>query len=155
MSDTARCSACGAELVQDATPQGLCAACLLKLGLSSTNIPVDDIPQPLPEPDQPARSRPFKRRWPVPLILTGASLLVIAMAFLFLVRRLTPPQQDRVLRFSLLLPNSIDFAVSPDGRRIGFTTMHEGKTLLSIHSLDAYHDGPLPEAEGAAAPFWS
>jgi NMD protein affecting ribosome stability and mRNA decay len=34
MSETRRCSACGAELTEPTSLQGLCPACLLRLGLS-------------------------------------------------------------------------------------------------------------------------
>jgi Tol biopolymer transport system component len=78
---------------------------------------------------------------------------VIAVAFLRPGERSIQPQ---VLRFSLSLRNAIDFALSPDGRRIAFTAMDEnGKTMLWVHPLDSFHDTPVGETEGAAGPFWS
>ena len=52
-----------------------------------------------------------------------------------------------------LLRNS--FALSPDGRHIVFTAIHEGGTRLWLQSLDAPSARVLPGTEGALSPFWS
>src|SRR6185295_16580886 len=142
MSDTARCSACGVELTHDATPEGLCAACLLKLGLSSTNLRVDDIPPSMPKQDETVQSaRRSRWRWKGPLILSGALLVLIAFVFMFVQRRQPSSTELGVLRFRLFVPNPIEFAVSPDGRRVAFTAMNDdGKTLLWVHPLDSFQD---------------
>jgi Tol biopolymer transport system component len=151
MSDTIRCSSCGAELSKDAMPQGLCAACLLKLGLSSTNIP-------MVEPDPPPLQSKFSaRRWLrfAFAVLFAVSLLIVVV--LIIRSRHQPPSSPiGVLRFSLFLPDPDDFAISPDGRRLAFTaTTTEGKRTLWIHSFDSAVNSPVGGTEDAAAPFWS
>jgi len=139
------------ELSEDATPQGLCAACLLKLGLSSTDIPKVEVET------NPAKLNQLKQRhsWSVriPAIVI---LLAIAAGFFFMIVRRVGPPPTAVLRFTLPLPEPGDFAVSPDGKRLAFTAMNpERKTLLWIRALDSFNEMPLTETEGAEAPFWS
>src|SRR5207247_424137 len=45
--------------------------------------------------------------------------------------------------------------VSPDGRRIAFVAVQEGRTLLWVRSLDRLEAQPLPGTDLAVAPFWS
>ncbi len=156
-SESVRCPACGAELSQDPGTDGLCAACLLKLGLSSTNIPAEEFPPPSAEPKP--QTSPPRQRWPgrTAVITTMVVLFIVAgLAALLLVRRQTPGQLRGVFRFSLALADPIEFAVSPDGRRLAFTSWNEdGKSILHIHPLDSFHDTAIAGTEGAAGPFWS
>ena len=47
------------------------------------------------------------------------------------------------------------FAISPDGRRIVYTAMHEGQPTLFVRSLDRFEAEPLRGTAGAAGPFFS
>ena len=154
MSD---CSSCGAELSQ-ASPQGLCPVCLLKLGLSDPSLPSSTA-----EGDEHARvqqlqSEPEARRirLSLPILAAAGAILLAAIAVLLFSHRSVPPQA-RVLRFALYPPkDAMDFAVSPDGQRLVYTAKDDqGVTLLWIHSFDAFAERQLPGTEGAALPFWS
>lgn len=126
MSEAVRCSSCGAELSQDAIPQGLCAACLLKLGLSSPNVPAAE----LPLPESPSKSPRRRIRWFRSVLAPLGVIFTVLAAFIF--RPSEPSEPRMVVRFSLPLQNSDDFAVSPDGLRIAFTTSNaEGQRSLS------------------------
>src|SRR5262249_41000602 len=108
MTESARCSSCGAELSQDSAPQGLCPACLLKLGLSSTNIPADEPAQPSVSPP-PKGNRASVRKSVIGLIIAAVVLFGLLQMF-FLVRgRLSSPPPLGVFRFSLPLRDPIDF----------------------------------------------
>jgi len=153
MNRETHCSSCGAELSEDAAPQGLCAACLLKLGLSSANLIAED---PTPEP----KREPVARHRRTALTIVGAGIVVVVLAWTALAfyrgSAGSPPATADVVRFSLLLDDPIDFAISPDGRRLAFTASDaEGKTTLWLRPMNTLSPIPLPETEGAAAPFWS
>ncbi len=71
--------------------------------------------------------------------------------------RRTVPRAD-VLRLSIVLPGDspVDsFAVSPDGRLLAYTSMRDGKQLLSVRPLDTLESRILAGTEGATYPFWS
>src|SRR5437879_2980864 len=57
-----------------------------------------------------------------------------------------PPLEDS--RFSMI-------AVSPDGRRLAFTTIRSGKSQLWVRPLDSLTAQPLAGTDGASYPFWS
>src|SRR5262249_47607843 len=126
-------------------------ACLLKLGLSSTNIPTLE-PAPL-RPDSKFSDRHRQRFGFAVLIATS---LLIFLGLLVFTRRQPPSQPLRVLRFSLFLPDLDDFAISPDAQRLAFTaTTTGGERALWIHSFDSSVSSPVADTQGAAAPFWS
>ena len=92
-------------------------------------------------------------------------MLLLALAALFFVDfRKTPPEAP-VLRTTILPPENTTFdfasslglvAVSPDGRRLAFSTGPAGgKNQLWVRSLDALTAQPLASTEGATFPFWS
>ena len=157
MSEAARCSACGTEL-SETSAQGLCPACLLKLGLSDSHISAS--PEDPSVQAQPAvkAELPIHRHgvhWAVPATAVVALLLVVAGLAIFLQRPLPPPV--RILRFDLVPPkDAIDFAVSPDGLHLVFSASDEqGITSLWMHSFDAFGERRLPGTESGASPFWS
>jgi Tol biopolymer transport system component len=59
----------------------------------------------------------------------------------------TPPTPSTIDPFSL--------AISPDGRRLVFLALTEGKSQLWVRSLDSLAAQPLAGTEGASYPFWS
>jgi eukaryotic-like serine/threonine-protein kinase len=155
MSD---CPSCGAEL-PEASPQGPCPVCLLKLGLSDPSLPSStaegDEPsagvQQLP-PAEPAGRR-LRPSWPI--LAAAGAILLAGIAVLLSSHRSVPPLAP-VLRFALYPPkDAMDFAVSPDGLRLVYTAKDDqGITLLWIHSFDAFAERQLPGTDGAASPFW-
>src|SRR5215471_9566330 len=99
MGDKPQCSSCGADLAPDTVAQGLCAPCLLKLGLTSTNIPPAEysgqsVVAPASQP-APRLSAKF------PLITGAAVIAAFALAVgIFLLLRSRPPDMS-VLRFTI------------------------------------------------------
>src|SRR5262247_220741 len=157
MGDKPQCSSCGADLAPDAVAQGLCAACLLKLGLSSTNIPAaEPVRPPVAEP----ASHPSRRRVSAKFLaiigagIVTAAFLVTLAVFLFPRSR---PEQFNVVRFGVYLAKTDgEFAVSPDGRKLVLAAEHEpGKTVLMVRSFDSFTEQPLTGTEDARSPFWS
>jgi Tol biopolymer transport system component len=69
------------------------------------------------------------------------------------------PVDTRAVRFSIPAPNRTSFgafAISPDGRRLAFIASDpSGKRRLWVRPLDSLTAQPLPETDGATAPFWS
>jgi len=63
-----------------------------------------------------------------------------------------------VLRLSILPPkNAIfdSFAISPDGRKLAFTAVVNGRLMLWIRALDSLETKPLHGTDFALFPFWS
>jgi Tol biopolymer transport system component len=64
-------------------------------------------------------------------------------------------------RASILPPDGMSFsqyhfAVSPDGTRLAFVTIAgDGRTTLSVRSLDTRGTQQIADSDGAAYPFWS
>ena len=170
MTDVQRCNACGAELTEHSSPQGLCPSCLLKLGLSSPSagagphVPdAQAVSVPAVE-TAPKRNRTVlsrRARWAG---LAAASGFLALLIYLFVTHVARPLQNNQVLRFNIYPPNEAaftpsatgNFALSPDSQKLVFVATHgEGKRLLWIHPLDSIVDQPLPGTDGAAFPFWS
>jgi Tol biopolymer transport system component len=153
MAEIGQCSSCGTDLARDAAGQGLCPACLLKLGLSSTNIPPTD--ELSSRQLLPIKERRLKR-----VVLLLAIATVSALGFALGARTLwerTHAQEVRVLRF-ILQPTKAprDFAISPDGHWLAFTAVDsDDDPILWIRPFDSFTDQPLAGTEGASSPFWS
>ncbi len=104
---------------------------------------------------QPLRAAPpspslGKRIWIAATAL--ACLLASGLGFLFLTR--LPPSAP-VVRFSFAPPfnsDSLDVAVSPDGRRIAFSG---GASGIWLRSVDAFVSEKLSGTNLAIRPFWS
>src|SRR5712692_10544923 len=106
MSEARRCPQCGTEFSAETSPQGLCPACLLKLGLSDAGgTPV--VPAP--------RVSRIPRRVPWWVWVVAAVAILVALVSLF--RRSNRPRENpRVIRFSVDPPAGFvgHLAVSPD-----------------------------------------
>jgi eukaryotic-like serine/threonine-protein kinase len=102
-------------------------------------------------------SRPRKRLHPALLLACGALIaLAVAVPAAFYLRR-TPAHND-TLRFSILPPPGaaiVSSAVAPDGRRIAFTAVLDGRTMIWVRDLDSLEPKPLAGTEDASYPFWS
>jgi serine/threonine protein kinase len=71
-------------------------------------------------------------------------------------------QPARVLTFNVPPPEGTQFqsdpasfAVSPDGRKIAFVAMENGRSRLWWTELNETDANPIPDTENASAPFWS
>jgi eukaryotic-like serine/threonine-protein kinase len=70
-------------------------------------------------------------------------------------------EETRVLKVSVQPPERATFAatsvpaVSPDGRRLAFAAIVDGKASLWVRDLDSLSARPLAGTEGANDPFWS
>src|SRR5215471_1186274 len=173
MEDAGYCTRCGTKLMSPGSPEGICPACLFKLGLSGA---MPRPPSP-PESHEPGRAglagprvAPESPRepshdghaphWPIAIV---AIVALIALLAAFLLRRAPGPPR-RSLRFSIALPQGaetgpedggLQLALAPDGRSLVFAIAVEGERRLWLRPLDSFESRALPETEGASAPFWS
>jgi len=92
--------------------------------------------------------------WALVAMATIAALLIAALYFR---RALEAPAA--ATRFFIYPPEKTAFtgafAVSPDGRRVVFRVISEGKALLWVRALDSLAAQPLAGTEEANFPFWS
>jgi Tol biopolymer transport system component/tRNA A-37 threonylcarbamoyl transferase component Bud32 len=108
---------------------------------------------------KPATSVPPRRRWRVGLIATAAVIALAALlvpAALYLRRA---PAAKPEIRFEMAAPGLVpgfgNLSISPDGQRIAYVAMAEGKRSVWIRPIGAVTAQPLPGTENAAALFWS
>jgi len=110
--------------------------------------------EPVPAPDR-AREAEVRVAWVV------AAFLAILLAFFLGTRIRFKPADLAVFRFSLLLPEGSAFggmpgpALSPDGRRVVFTTLTKDGNRNWLRSMEITDAVPLPGADGGSMPFWS
>jgi serine/threonine-protein kinase len=103
---------------------------------------------------KPAGGRPYLARG----VAVVAVLCALALGY---VAYRHPSEGTRVLKVSVLPPEKGTFsgfsvpAVSPDGRRLAFTAIVDGKASLWVHDLDALDAHRLAGTEAAINPFWS
>jgi eukaryotic-like serine/threonine-protein kinase len=109
----------------------------------------------------PARTRRSRRE----ALAWSAAVLALTMAAgVAIVGRPRPPASGDVTRFVVAPPpgatigrgeNRPRLAMSPDGRRVAFVAVNDGRSQLWVRSFDDVVPRPVPETEDAAAPFWS
>ena len=51
--------------------------------------------------------------------------------------------------------NQTSFAISPDGQKVAFAAVSDGRIKLWIRALDGSYEKAVAGTESAAAPFWS
>ena len=104
-------------------------------------------------PAQPARQSTRERSaW------VAATWLLALVAVGLAVWAFRAPPQARELRLDIVTPPANfgqSVAVSPDGERIVFEAMTEGRSQLWLRQLDAVSARPLERTEGAVLPCWS
>jgi Tol biopolymer transport system component len=103
-----------------------------------------------------AVTRKGARMWALAAIAIAVALL--ALAAWMLVPRV-PPNESRLMRFTIPAPEKSSFAgsmaFSPDGRKLAFLAISNGRASLWVRSLDLLSPQALPGTEDAASPFWS
>jgi serine/threonine protein kinase len=86
-------------------------------------------------------------------------LFLVAALFLAFLHWRAPSSESRLMRFSVPAPEKSSFvssiALSPDGRKLAFLALSNGRALLWVRSLDSLSAQALPGTEDAASPFWS
>ena len=100
-----------------------------------------------------ATSKSPRSAW---LVAAGLVVVLVAAVAGYLLRRPSP----RDVRVASLLPPErqrfLDVAVSPDGKRMAFTTMDAvGKLGLWVLSFNSSEARQLRGTDGARSPFWS
>src|SRR5262249_48849575 len=88
-----------------------------------------------------------KRGW---LAWAIALALGAALASVLYFDRIAPPVPE--IRLEVNTPSTVDplsFAISPDGRRLVFSALNEGKSQLWVRPLDSPTAQPLAETDGA------
>jgi serine/threonine protein kinase len=86
----------------------------------------------------------------------GLAVLMTAIALGIGAWMFQPAPPGSAARFEALVPENVtsdDLAVSPDGRRLAFTST--APSTLWLRDLDALEWRRMPGTEGASTPFWS
>ena len=93
-----------------------------------------------------------------------AAVLALASVALGLTRRGATPEPAAEVRMTLSPPpggvfhmsvGELPFAFSPDGHRLAFVAVVEGRRQIWVRSLDSLDARALAGTEGASSPFWS
>jgi Tol biopolymer transport system component/predicted Ser/Thr protein kinase len=90
----------------------------------------------------------------------SVALVALALAGWGWYRATRPAEEPRVLKMSVLPPEKSALrgdipAVSPDGQRVAFAAVLDGKTSLWVRDLGSLEARALPGTQGASLPFWS
>jgi len=114
-----------------------------------------------PAAPDPAPARRSRRE----LLAWSTAIISVAVAVGgAIVGRSGSPTSGDVTRFFVVPPpgatigrgeNRPRLAMSPDGRRVAFVAVNEGRSQLWVRAFDDVVPRPVPETEGAASPFWS
>ena len=104
----------------------------------------------------PGQGKSARLAWGVAaaLVLTAGGLGVVAY------RHAREPE-PRLLKTFVLPPDKASFALdsppalSPDGRKLAFTALQDGKSMLWVRDLDSVAPRSITGTEGASSPFWS
>jgi Tol biopolymer transport system component/DNA-binding winged helix-turn-helix (wHTH) protein len=107
-----------------------------------------------------AKAEPAPRPAPRPLVPWAIAALATLAALILSIPHLREASPaPRITKSSLLPPEKtafVNFAVSPDGRRLAFTARGaSGRTQLWVRPLESLIAQPLAGTEGASHPFWS
>jgi Tol biopolymer transport system component/DNA-binding winged helix-turn-helix (wHTH) protein len=92
--------------------------------------------------------------WP----LGGLVVLLAAFAFRGSLGGPAPSSGNRELRVEIVTPSTADptsVAISPDGLKIAFVAISEGRSQLRLRSLESGVERSLAGTDGALFPFWS
>jgi eukaryotic-like serine/threonine-protein kinase len=111
----------------------------------------------VPEFSERQSPAPAQKAHPALLLVAGAMLGLAAAALALLYFRRTTDPGD-VQRLSILPPRGAvieSSVISPDGRRIAFTAVSNGKKILWVRALDSLDPKALAGTDDAAYPFWS
>jgi eukaryotic-like serine/threonine-protein kinase len=111
----------------------------------------------------PAASAPIKKNWKV-AALTILALLVAGAVLLWRLQRPAAPAPRQVVQFDIAQPPGTifapsisrqPFAISPDGKRLAFSTTGANGTNIWIRDLASPDQRVVPGTEGAWSMFWA
>jgi len=112
------------------------------------------------EPPRPKVAPSSLFSWRAGITLGVLVLATVAVLVLLRQRREAPPSQN-LARFEVPLPTNIVLTqfdqpvISPDGRRVVFAGLSEGRRRLWVQRIGSSPPVPLPGTDGATAPAWS
>jgi Tol biopolymer transport system component/DNA-binding winged helix-turn-helix (wHTH) protein len=114
---------------------------------------------PVPEPAVP-HAVVVRHRNPSPPLLWVLGGLILVLGALGLRNSVAPipASGSREMRLEVVTPSTADptsVAISPDGLRIVFVAISEGRSQLRLRSLETAAERSLPGTDGALFPFWS
>ena len=96
------------------------------------------------------------RRWPLWLLALPAAIIVSVVATGLYFQATRPEQPETRLQIVTPPTSSFpSFAISPDGRKLVFDSVSEGKNQLWLRSLESETPRPLAGTENASFPFWA
>jgi eukaryotic-like serine/threonine-protein kinase len=104
----------------------------------------------------PTATAPPRAVWALTAALAAG---VVALGYVAYRHSQEPP--PRTIKAALLPPEKHAFvssstpALSPDGRKLAFSTLQDNKTLLWIRDLDSQAARSITGTDGALNPFWS
>jgi Tol biopolymer transport system component/DNA-binding winged helix-turn-helix (wHTH) protein len=126
-----------------------------------------DVGGPLPDlvDDRAANRNTLRPRLLTPTLLVAGGILIGVVAT-FLVMRPGKPDNPKILRTALSLygdvlqnvpPSALvqSVAIAPDGSRIAYVGVRDGKRGLFVRALDGREATQVPESGGACVPFFS
>jgi eukaryotic-like serine/threonine-protein kinase len=103
-----------------------------------------------------APERPLWRRGLIAASAVVAFAALLVPAFLYY---RTPPTTKSEIRFEIAAPGLLNgignLSISPDGQRIAYISIDEGRRMIRIRPIGAVTAQPLPGTENAASLFWS
>jgi Tol biopolymer transport system component/DNA-binding winged helix-turn-helix (wHTH) protein len=116
-----------------------------------------EIPQPAPATPTIMEPAPRTAR---PYWVLIAFLLGLAIAGIPAIRNLNPPAPpvSPQMHLEVMTPPTADpssLAISPDGLKIAFVAISEGRSQLRLRSLETWTEQSLAGTDGALFPFWS
>jgi serine/threonine protein kinase len=113
--------------------------------------------------EQPSAGKANRRAWVAAATASLVTLLVISAALGLVAWKRLREEPPRVVKLSFPLPQETfepgrppSTAISPDGRRVAFEGVVDGKSELWVRDLDNSTPQRLAEIEGSAGmPFWA
>jgi Tol biopolymer transport system component len=89
------------------------------------------------------------------LAATVAALAAAAWPVLRSPSSIAAPRERHVELTTPPTTDPVSLAISPDGDKVAFVALADGRSLLWVHRLDKGTAQPLRGTDGAAFPFWS
>jgi serine/threonine protein kinase/Tol biopolymer transport system component len=108
-----------------------------------------------PEPPGTAAKASFGRERLAWLAATVAALAAAAWPVLRGPSSIAAPRERHVELTTPPTSDPVSLAISPDGEKVAFLALADGRSLLWVHRLDTGSAQPLRGTDGATYPFWS
>jgi Tol biopolymer transport system component/DNA-binding winged helix-turn-helix (wHTH) protein len=125
---------------------------------NDTSSPVEVVQSSEPDLVLPSPSTERKGASPLLWLVGGLVILLSAVAFRDAIPSARSSNTTRELHLEVMTPSTADptsVAISPDGMKIVFVAISEGRTQLRLRSLESGFERSLAGTDGAFFPFWS